>query len=165
MALITQAEFSRQIGVSKPYIHKLVKKGIIRLRDGKVDTEQAQAAMKANADPANVLREDSPPEVIPAAGSAGSAGGGVDFITARTMREAFRAKLAKLEYEEKSGKLTDAARVRNDAFKAGRIIRDELLAISDRLADVLAAEDDPATVRKVIFDELELVLNRISKQG
>jgi len=162
MALITQAEFSRQIGVSKPYIHKLVKKGIIRLRDGKVDTEQARAAMKANADPASLLREDSPPEVIPAAGSAA---GGVDFITARTMREAFRAKLAKLEYEEKSGKLTDAARVRNDAFKAGRIIRDELLAIPDRLADVLAAEDDPATVRKIIFDELELVLNRISKQG
>ena len=162
MALITQAEFSRQLGVSKPYIHKLVKKGIIRLHNGKVDTEQALAAMKANADPAKELREDSSSEVIPAAGNAA---GGVDFVTARTMREAFKAKLAKLEYEEKSGKLTDAARVRNDAFKAGWIIRDELLAIPDRLADVLAAEDDPGTVRKVIFDELELVLNRISEQG
>ncbi len=162
MALITQAEFARQLEVSKPYIHKLVKKGIIKLRNGKVDTEQALAAMKANADPANALREESPAEVIPAGGNAA---GAVDFVTARTMREAFRAKLAKLEYEEKSGKLTDAGKVRNDAFKAGRIIRDELLAIPDRLADVLAAEDDPGSVRQIIFEELEKVLNRISKQG
>ncbi len=162
MALITQAEFARQLEVSKPYIHKLVKKGIIKLRNGKVDTEQALAAMKANADPANALREESPSEVIPAVGNTA---GAVDFVTARTMREAFRAKLAKLEYEEKSGKLTDAGKVRNDAFKAGRIIRDELLAIPDRLADVLAAEDDPGSVRQIIFEELEKVLNRISEQG
>lgn len=160
MALISQAEFSRQIGVSKPYIHKLVKKGIIKLRNGKVDTEQAMEAMKANADPANLLREENPPEVIPAGGNAA---GSVDFITARTMREAFKEKLAKLEYEEKSKKLTDASKVRNDAFKAGRIIRDELLAIPDRLADVLAAEDDPGSVRQIIFEELEKVLQRISE--
>lgn len=160
MALITQAAFSRQIGVSKPYIHKLVKKGIIRLRNGKVDTEQALAAMKANADPANLLRGETQTEVIPAGGNAV---GGVDFVTARTMREAFKAKLAKLEYEEKSGKLTDAARVKNDAFKAGRIIRDELLAIPDRLADVLAEEDDPGTVGKLLQDELEAILNELSR--
>ncbi|WP_299730071.1 hypothetical protein [uncultured Endozoicomonas sp.] len=30
-----------------------------------------------------------------------------------------------------------------DAFKAERVVRDELLTIPDRVADVLAAEDDP----------------------
>ena len=117
--------------------------------------------MKANADPANLLREENPPEVIPAGSNAA---GAVDFITARTMREAFKAKLAKLEYEEKSKKLTDASKVRNDAFKAGRIIRDELLAIPDRLADVLAAEDDPRKVGELLQEELEVILNELTRQ-
>ena len=164
MALITQAEFARQLEVSKPYIHKLVKKGIIKLRNGKVDTEQALASMKANADPANLLREESPSTTAPVP-AGGNPAGAVDFVTARTMREAFKAKLAQLEYEEKSKKLTDASKVSADAFKAGRLLRDELLAIPDRLADVLAAEDDPGEVQKVLLEELELVLNRISNQG
>ena len=78
------------------------------------------------------------------------------------MREAFRAKMAKLEYEEKSGTLTEAAKVRQDAFKAGRIIRDELLAIPDRMADVLAAEDDPRKVRELLQEELEAILNAMA---
>jgi len=156
MALMSQAEFARQQGFTKGYVTKLIKKGIIRLSNGKVDSNQAQQAMKANADPVSLIRTDQTTELAPAQP------GAVDFVTARTMREAFRAKMAKLEYEEKSGTLTDAAKVKQDAFKAGRIIRDELLAIPDRLADVLAAEDDPATVRRIICDELELVLRRLS---
>lgn len=156
MALMSQAEFARQQGFTRGYVTKLIKKGIIRLSNGKVDSVQAQQAMKANADPVSLIRSDQTTEIAPAQP------GAVDFVTARTMREAFRAKMAKLEYEEKSGTLTDAAKVKQDAFKAGRIIRDELLAIPDRLADVLAAEDDPATVRRIICDELELVLRRLS---
>ena len=158
MALISQAEFARQQGVSKPYINKLVKKGIIKLKNGKVDTKQALSSIKMNADPATLLRSDKQKESsnLPA-----SPNGGIDFVTARTMREAFRAKLTQLEYEEKSGKLTDAAKVKNDAFKAGRIVRDELLTIPDRLADVLAAEDDPRQVQQLLREELELILNRL----
>ncbi len=137
MALISQAEFARQQGFTKGYVTKLIKKGIVKLKNGKVDSVQAGQAMKANADPVTLIRSDQPSEsdIVP------SQPGAVDFVTARTMREAFKAKMAKLEYEEKSGTLTDASRVKQDAFKAGRIIRDELLAIPDRMADVLAAED------------------------
>ena len=156
MALMSQAEFARQQGFTRAYVTKLIKKGIIRLSNGKVDSNQAQQAMKANADPVSLIRTDQTTELTP------PQPGAVDFVTVRTMREAFRAKMAKLEYEEKSGTLTEAAKVRQDAFKAGRIIRDELLAIPDRLADVLAAKDDSATVRRIICDELELVLRRLS---
>ena len=110
-------------------------------------------ASAGNADPVSLIRSDQTTELAPAQSSA------VDFVTARTMREAFRAKMAKLEYEEKSGTLTEAAKVRQDAFKAGRIIRDELLAIPDRLADVLAAEDDPRKVGELLQEELEAILN------
>lgn len=158
MALMSQAEFARQQGFTKAYVTKLIKKGIVKLKNGTVDSAQAEQAMRANADPVSLIRSGQATELAPAQP------GAIDFVTARTMREAFRSKMAKLEYEEKSGTLTEAAKVKQDAFKAGRIIRDELLAIPDRLADVLAAEDDPTTVRQLIFDELEIVLNRISRQ-
>ena len=77
------------------------------------------------------------------------------------MREAFKAKLAKLEYEEKTGKLTDASKVKDDAFKAGRILRDELLGIPDRIADLLSAEDNPVTIKNLLLEELETALNRV----
>ena len=141
MALISQSEFARQQGFTRGYVTKLIKKGVVKLKNGKVDSEQAVRSMKAHADPVALIRSDQQ-EVIPGQ----QAQGAVDFVTARAMREAFKAKMAKLEYEERCGQLTDASKVKNDAFKAGLIIRNALLNLPDRLADVLAAEDDPATV-------------------
>ena len=159
MALISQAEFAWQQGFTRGYVTKLIKKGIVKLVKGKVDSEQAVRSLQDNADPATLIRTDKQDEALPA-----QAQGAVDYVTARTMREAFRAKMAKLEYEERLGQLTDASKVQNDAFKAGRIIRDELISIPDRLADVLAAEDDPRQVRQILMEELELTLNRLCKQ-
>ena len=51
MALMSQAEFARQQGFTKAYVTKLIKKGIVKLNNGKVDSAQAEQAMKANADP------------------------------------------------------------------------------------------------------------------
>lgn len=157
MALISQAEFARQQGFTRGYVTKLIKKGIVKLKNGKVDSDKAIKSMKAHADPVTLIRSEQQ-EVIP--GQQGQ--GAVDFVTARTMREAFRAKMAKLEYEEKSGQLTDAGKVKSDAFKAGRIVRDTLLGIPDRLSDLLAAEHDPIAIRKLLIDELETVLNKLS---
>ena len=154
MALISQAEFARQQGFTRGYVTKLIKKGIIKLNQGKVDSIQAVQSMKDHADPSTLIRSDQK-------NSATDPTPSVDFVTARTMREAFKGRLAKLEFEEKSGKLTDAATVKNDAFEAGRIIRDELLTIPDRLADVLAAETDPRETRKKLYEEIEQVLNRL----
>ena len=159
MALMTQLEFAEKQGWSKQYVHKLVKNGVIKLVNGKVDPEQAIRAIEKNADPVTQLRSDrQPPDILP---GQNQQGGAVDFVTARTMREAFRAKLAKLEYEEKSGRLTDAGKVNDDAFKAGRILRDELLGLPDRMADILAAESDPIRIRNLLLEELESSLNRL----
>lgn len=70
--------------------------------------------------------------------------------------------MTKMEYEQKAGKLTDASKVRNDAFQAARMVRDALLGIPDRQADVLAAESDPKKVRQLLMDELETILNELS---
>lgn len=161
MALLSQSEFAKRQGWSRQYVGKLVKSGKITLVSGKVDQEQALAAIKAESEPSTELRsKPSNSTTYPTAPT--DSRQAVDFVTARTMREAFKAKMAKMEYEEKAGKLTDASKVREEAFRAGRIVRDSLLGIPDRLSDVLAAESDPVKVRKLLMGEFENILTELS---
>ncbi|WP_066018060.1 hypothetical protein [Endozoicomonas atrinae] len=163
MALLSQSEFAKRQGWSRQYVGKLVKSGKITLVNGKVDPEQALAAIKAQSEPSTELRAKSQNGTILPASPTDSRQA-VDFVTARTMREAFKAKMAKMEYEEKAGKLTDASKVKAEAFRAGRIVRDSLLGIPDRLSDVLAAEEDPVKVRQLLMEELESILHELSQQ-
>lgn len=160
MALISQSEFAKRQGWSCQYVAKLVKSGKIKLMSGKIDEASALGVLKREAEPSTALRQSSPDREATPTDSRQA----VDFVTARTMREAFKAKMAKMEYEEKSGKLTDASKVKDDAFRAGRMIRDALLGIPDRQADVLAAETDPKKVSEILVDELEAILNELSRQ-
>lgn len=142
---------------------KLVGSGKIQLVNGKIDPEQAMAAIKAQSEPSSELRTQRKSEAfLPSAPT--DSRQAVDFVTARTMREAFKAKMAKMEYEEKAAKLTDASKVKAEAFRAGRIVRDSLLGIPDRLSDVLAAEEDPVKVRQLLMEELESILHELSQQ-
>lgn len=139
---------------------KLVKSGKIRLHKGKVNPDEALKAIQAQAEPSTLLRKPVSRDTQPVAPT--DSRQAVDFVTARIMREAFRAKMAKMEYEEKAGKLTEASKVREDAYRAGRMLRDALLGIPDRQADVLAAETEPRKVRQLLMDELEAILSELS---
>ena len=162
---VSQAEFARRNGWSKQYVAKLVKQGRIKLEGGKIDPVAAKRAIDQLAEPSTALREN--PEqsrtVVPAATAPTDNRKAVDYASARTMREAYKAKMAKLDYEEREGKLVDATQVKEQAFQTGRMVRDGVLAIPDRMADVLAAETDPAKVRQLLVTELELVLVKLSE--
>ena len=80
------------------------------------------------------------------------------------MREAYRAKMARLDYEEREGKLVDAKKMYEEGFQLGRQVRDALLGIPDRQADILAAESDSANIGKLLRSELELVLQQICEE-
>jgi hypothetical protein len=62
------------------------------------------------------------------------------FIQARTWSERYKAAERKLNYEIKQAKWVSKAQVRDESFKAGRILRDALLNIPPRVAAVMAAE-------------------------
>jgi len=167
MALVSQSEFARRNGWSRQYVSKLVHQGRITLENGKVNETAAQQALKADGEPSTVLRLTTPekPTQPPVTAPAPTEGRSpVDYLTARTMREAYRAKMARMEYEQKQGKLTDAGQVREEAFQAGRIVRDAILGLPDRLADILAAETDPGNVQRLLRDELEIALERLSER-
>lgn len=83
------------------------------------------------------------------------------FQQARTLREAYMARLAKLEYEEKSGRLVAADSVKNEAFRMARIVRDNLLNIPDRVSSELANESNQFKIHQRLTAEIRRALEEM----
>jgi hypothetical protein len=88
---------------------------------------------------------------------------GVSFAEARTIRENYNAKLAKLEFHKRAGKLVDAEIVKREAFKTARIVRDALSNIPDRLAPQLAAESDQFKIHRLMTEEIRKSLEALGR--
>lgn len=80
------------------------------------------------------------------------------FQQARTLREAYMARLARLEFEEKSKLLVRTEAVKNEAFKIARVVRDNLLNIPDRVAAELANETNQFKVHQRLTHEIRRAL-------
>ncbi len=92
--------------------------------------------------------------------------GGVPPIDkSKAINEAYKARLAKLEFEEKSGKLIDAEQVKLEQFTAGRMIRDAIMAVPDRISAKLASMTDPHAVHRELHAELVSALDRIIRDA
>lgn len=81
----------------------------------------------------------------------------------RGVREAYLARMAKLNYEEKIGKLVDAEEVKAQGFKIGRIIRDTMLNIPDRVAAEFAGITDPAKIHIRLTKEINQCLEVLAQ--
>lgn len=192
--LVPLREFGRMIGVSGEAVRKAVNTGRIPkeamgeivLSSGKTrpaikNVEMAIASWGANTnvnyagqrgkERADKVQEPEKreakesPLVSPGTGPVSASG----FAKAKAVRETYQAKLAQLEYEEKTGKLISTDKVRIAQFTQGQIIRDAILNIPDRIAAQLAAtlgKDIPAhTVRTVMDVELRNILIEVAKLG
>jgi hypothetical protein len=84
------------------------------------------------------------------------------LAAARSVRERFAALLLKLDYEERTGKLINKDEVTTTAYQMHRMLRDSILAIPDRIAAQLAAEDDAAEVHRMLEAELRTVLEKVA---
>lgn len=164
MPLMTQSEYAQHIGVSQPRVHKMIQTGKIpkSAMDGKrIISELADKALGKNLEPARKQKSELPVEekekVVQAAGIKT-----LDYTTARTLNEQYKAALNKLEYEQKSGKLIDASEVEKRAFLAGRLIRDQLLSIPDRCSALVAAESDAFNCKQIILKEINYILENLS---
>ena len=80
------------------------------------------------------------------------------FQIARTDREVYEAKLAKLRYEQEAGLLINAAEVHAEFAKQVVVVRDKLLRLSDRLTVVVMGETDSRRVRTLIDTEVRAAL-------
>ena len=165
--LMTKSEYAKHRGVSKPYITKLAKNGVLVLRGDKVDVRASDTVLDdkpvddVDPPPAQASPVGAPPR--PVAESLGQAG--ASFGQARTIEMVFRAKLRRLEFETKQGRLIEAEAVRKTVADAVRSLRDGILGLPDRLATVLAAESDSkkvhVTLKTELSRELEALANAI----
>jgi hypothetical protein len=154
--LMTKSEYAKHRGVSKPYITKLAKNGVLVLRGGKVDVAATDTVLDDKP-----VDDVDPPTPMQPVGAAppprpadGLGQGGASFGQARTIEMVFRAKLRRLEFETKQGKLIEAEVYRKTAANAFRAFRDGMLGIPDRVSTVVAAESDPKKVHLALKTEI-----------
>ena len=145
-------EYARHRGVSPAAVRKAISTG--RIADAvtevdgnpKINPEAADGLWTLNTQPRNQQGGAAP-----------------SFQQARAVRETFRAKLARLEFEEKTSTLLNAADVEREAFEIGKQVKTALMALPPRLAELVAAEDDPARCRQLLEEEIRQALETLTE--
>lgn len=140
MTSMSQAEYARHRGVSRQAISKLVKAEKIPLdAAGRIDVAAADYALGEvresidDESPEPTPRSDAPPRF---------AGEGIQLTKARTATEVYRARIAQLEFEERTGKLLPVDQVRQAMERcAEALVRDidQLPSFADDIAAAFAA--------------------------
>lgn len=95
--------------------------------------------------------------------SAQDFGGGPSYAKSRAIREAYQARLSRLEYEEKAGKMVPADKTRVVIFNAARRCRDMLMSVADRVTPLVTGLGDAHEINRIITDEMRRIAVEISK--
>lgn len=170
--------YAQHRGVSHTAVAKAIKAGrISKELDGTIDPVKADAAWERNTHPAQqttvakpvatprgnpVVSTVSPTRRKPEPGS--SPATAPDYQTSRAIREAYAARLAKLDFEERTGKLINADEAKVATFNLARRLRDRLLTLPRRLAAAFAAESDSRTIEQQLEDEIRQALEELSHE-
>ncbi|MCX8017776.1 MAG: hypothetical protein N2690_07775 [Rhodocyclaceae bacterium] len=154
-------EFADRAGVSHTAVRKAIERGdVVQEADGSIDP-QRNAAWRPRAQ----ARRSSET----AATAPDTAGGIPDYAKSRAIREAYAARLAKLEYDEKSGRLVSADEVRIEQFRLARALRDRLMQLPAKLAPeivaLVAADPDATAVETMLETELRELLDEFVRQA
>ena len=92
-----------------------------------------------------------------------------ELTQARAVREMYNARLAQLEYEEKSGALCRVDEVKLSTFRTARLLRDALLNIPTRVVSEICAlmgdlpADQKHEVLQILTREVHTALEQISE--
>lgn len=88
---------------------------------------------------------------------------GPTYADARAVREGYQAKLAKLEYEEKTKQVIDREQVKREAFEFNKRIRDGFDNIPSRIASEILGCKDAFEVEQLLIREFNKVYELLSK--
>ena len=174
--------YAQHRGVSHTAVAKAIKAGRISVEsDGKIDPVKADAQWARNTLPSQSLNTGAakpaakvatpPVSTSVATGSSRELQPPVetgrisapDYQTSRAIREAYAARLAKLEYEERTAKLISSDEVEMRTFNLARRLRDRMQTLPRRLAAALAAEQDPRVIEQRLDDEIRQALEELSR--
>jgi hypothetical protein len=156
--LMTQAEYARHRGTSRQYVNKLAKAGMLVMRGSRVDVAASDSVLDDEPEPVSD-RVVAGPATAPAAAPAEVAPGTTTYAQAKTADMVFRARLRKLMYDQKSGKLmeTELFRQRIEAILSA--VRETVMAWPNRVAPEIAPITDERQVREVLMREVRALLN------
>lgn len=174
MSRLSANAYARYRNVSHVAVLKAIKSGrITRDADNLIDVEKADASWPRNTNPAQqrgrhaAAEQSSAPEQTTEKSSEAALppaqAGGPSYAQSRAVREAYNARLAKLDYEERTGALVRIDTVKVAWFRILRVLRDRTMNLPDRLAPILASETDPKIVRSLLEEELRQILHDASE--
>ena len=139
------------LGVSRQYNGKLVKEGKIKKVGRKIDFESASKTLQKIADPARSRSSNQEPENI-------------SFAEAKTMKEVYQAKLARLKYEEESSKLVEKSIIEDRARDIAVTVKESLLMLPTKLMENLALESDPRKINELLDREFREILASMAQE-
>jgi hypothetical protein len=157
-------------------VQRAVNSGRISTSDGKIDPMRADEEWQENTDqskprnritgsPRRARIPGEPSEPMDFGGPDGIHGGngtGTGYAKARAARELYQAQLAKLELDRQRDVLVRADEVRLGAFNMARKARDQLIALPERVAAILAATEDAAEVQRILEEDIERICQEIA---
>jgi hypothetical protein len=154
---LTIKDYALHRSTSVTAIRKAIKAGrITPNKNNKLDPIVADRQWFDNTDPAKQRKEVN--EVTGKASSYGP-----NYHQSRAIKEAYNARLTKLQFEKESKKLISADEVKISAFNAGRMVRDRILNIPDRVIPNLIGKTDIFEMKEILKTELVKALEELSK--
>lgn len=152
---LSEREYAAHAGISRGAVQKARASGRVVLHaDGSIDAAASDARRAQATDPSMQRGRHKPslrpvPEAavgavtetlreqgLPAPASAG----GMTYLQARTANEVLKARLRRMELQQKEGELVDRARATALVFRLARQERDVWLGWPARVAAMMAAE-------------------------
>ncbi len=162
MAIMSLRQYARHRGVVLSAVQKAIQSDrISTLADGQIDSEIADAEWQRNTTahaPAVTRRTDQEEDD-------GGVFGASQYTKARAVREHYQARLAKIEYEERTGRLVPKDQMQVAAYNTNRRIRDGMLNVADRVCGQIAAEMRDALAAAGLAPELAARLDLRAVHG
>ena len=145
---MTNRAYAKHRGITEGAVRKALSSGrISNTPSGKIDSELADKQWCANT---RTSLDDT---------TASS------YKQSRAVREAYNAKMAKLEFEKESGRLIEKDQVRVDMFNAGRVTRDRILAVPDKVIPKLVGKTDIREMKEILKGDLTEALRELARYG
>ena len=154
--------YAKHRGVSETAVRKAIKQGrISKDSSGKINPQIADNQWDKNSDPAQIKRPDTSEK--PDYSQTSSPLSGPSYQQSRAIKEAYSAKLIRLQFEKESKKLISVDEVKVAAFNAARMTRDRILNIPDRVIPQLVGKTDIFEMKEILRNELVKALEELSK--
>jgi len=185
MPLMGVVEYARHRNVSHPAVIKAVTAGRIKKeRNGKIDSEKADASWTLRTDTVLSMRSDprAKPTTVPKSAPPAAAhapegqdpfgafagmtvGDKVAIQTRMAKLQLVRkqVELAQLELDKSKGAVMPTGEVQEFVAALILMVRDHFLVQPDRLAPAVAAVTDTATCHRIIKNDVDAALKKLSK--